>query len=91
MASKQVIGNPTPRVEGELKVSGDAKYTVDVTVPGMLWGKLLRSPIASGRIKSIDTSKAAALPGVHAVVTGQECTGPKDRSALVRHADFGGR
>ena len=75
MASKQVIGNPTPRVEGELKVSGDAKYTVDVTVPGMLWGKLLRSPIASGRIKSIDTSKAAALPGVHAVVTGQECTG----------------
>ena len=75
MASKQVIGNPTPRVEGELKVSGDAKYTVDVTVPGMLWGKLLRSPIASGRIKSIDASKAAALPGVHAVVTGQECTG----------------
>jgi len=76
-STKQVVGNPTPRVEGELKVSGAAKYAVDVVLPGMLWGKLLRSPIASGRIKSIDTSKAAALPGVHAVVTGQDCTGLK--------------
>jgi len=76
-SSKQVVGNPTPRVEGELKVSGEAKYAVDVTLPGMLWGKLLRSPIASGRIKSIDTSKSAALPGVHAVITGEDCTGLK--------------
>src|SRR5687768_3833 len=74
-ASKQVVGNPTPRVEGELKVSGKAKYAVDVTLPGMLWGKLYRSPIASGKIKRIDVSKAAALPGVHAVVTGEDCTG----------------
>ena len=51
-SSKQVVGNPTPRVEGELKVSGAAKYAVDITVPGMLWGKLLRSPIASGRSKA---------------------------------------
>jgi CO/xanthine dehydrogenase Mo-binding subunit len=76
-SSKQVVGNPTPRVEGELKVSGEAKYAVDVTLPGMLWGKLLRSPIASGRIKRIDASKALALPGVHAVVTGEDCTGLK--------------
>src|ERR687897_3603104 len=74
-ASKQVVGNPTPRVEGELKVSGKAQYAVDVTLPGMLWGKLYRSPIASGRIKRIDVSKAEALPGVHAVVTGKECAG----------------
>ena len=74
-ASKQVVGNPTPRVEGELKVSGKAKYAVDVTLPGMLWGKIYRSPIASGKIKKIDVSKAAALPGVHAVVTGEDCTG----------------
>ncbi len=74
-SSKQVVGNPTPRVEGELKVSGEAKYAVDITRPGMLWGKLLRSPIASGRIKRIDVSKALALPGVHAVVTGEDCTG----------------
>jgi CO/xanthine dehydrogenase Mo-binding subunit len=76
-SSKQVVGNPTPRVEGELKVSGHAKYAVDITLPGMLWGKLLRSPIASAKIKRIDTSKAAELPGVHAVVTGQDCTGLK--------------
>jgi CO/xanthine dehydrogenase Mo-binding subunit len=74
-ASKQVVGNPTPRVEGELKVSGKAKYAVDVTLPGMLWGKIYRSPIASGKIKRIDVSKAKALPGVHAVVTGEDCTG----------------
>jgi hypothetical protein len=43
----------------------------------MLWGKLLRSPIASGKIKRIDVGKALALRGVHAVVTGQECTGLK--------------
>lgn len=76
-SSKQVVGNPTPRVEGELKVSGQAKYAVDITVPGMLWGKLLRSPIASGKIKSIDASHAEALPGVHAVITGQDCAGLK--------------
>jgi CO/xanthine dehydrogenase Mo-binding subunit len=76
-SSKQVVGNPTPRIEGELKVSGEAKYAVDITRPGMLWGKLLRSPIASGRIKRIDASKALALPGVHAVVTGEDCSGLK--------------
>src|SRR5690349_17905804 len=74
-SSKQVVGNPTPRVEGELKVSGEARYAVDITLPGMLWGKLLRSPIASGKIKRIDTQKAHALAGVHAVITGEDCTG----------------
>ncbi len=76
-SAKQVVGNPTPRVEGELKVSGKAVYAVDVTLPGMCWGKLLRSPIAYGKIKRIDTSKAAALPGVRAIVTGEDCTGLK--------------
>src|SRR6185369_14951208 len=76
-SSKQVVGNPTPRVEGELKVSGAARYAVDITLPGMLWGKLLRSPIASGKIKRIDSQKAQALAGVHAVITGADCTGLK--------------
>jgi hypothetical protein len=40
-SSKQVVGNPTTRVEGKLKVSGEAKCAVDVTVPGTLWGKLV--------------------------------------------------
>ncbi|HJX10995.1 MAG TPA: molybdopterin cofactor-binding domain-containing protein, partial [Candidatus Binatia bacterium] len=76
-SAKQVVGNPTPRVDGELKVSGKAVYAADVTLPGMLWGKLLRSPIASGKIKRIDARKALALRGVHAVVTGEDCTGLK--------------
>ncbi len=76
-SAKQVVGNPTPRVEGELKVSGKAVYAADVTLPGMLWGKLVRSPIASGKIKRIDASKALALRGVHAVVSGEDCTGLK--------------
>src|SRR6185436_19579028 len=46
-----------------------AAFGADMTMPGMLWGKILRSPHAHARIKSIDTSKAQALPGVRAVVT----------------------
>ena len=77
MSQKKVVGNPTPRVEGEHKVTGKAIYAVDVTLPGMLWGKVLRSPIAYGRIKRIDASRALQLPGVHAVVTGEDVTGLK--------------
>jgi CO/xanthine dehydrogenase Mo-binding subunit len=77
MARKKVVGNPTPRVEGEDKVTGKAIYAVDVTLPGMLWGKVLRSPIPYGRIKRIDASRALQLLGVKAVVTGEEVTGLK--------------
>ena len=71
MGRKKVVGNPTPRVEGEYKVSGKAVYAVDVVLPGMLWGKILRSPIPYGRIKRIDTSRALNVRGVRAVVTGE--------------------
>jgi len=77
MAIKKVVGIPTPRVEGKDKVTGRAKYTVDVTLPGMLWGKVLRSLIPSGRIKRIDLSRALHLPGVKTVVTGEDVTGLK--------------
>jgi len=77
MAQKKVVGNATPRVEGESKVTGKAVYATDVTLPGMLWGKVLRSPIAFGRIKKIDASRARQLPGVHAVLTGEDVTGLK--------------
>lgn len=75
MADKQVVGVSTPRIDGELKVSGEAKYAVDITVPGMLWGKILRSPISYGRIKSIDTSKAMKVPGVVGILTGKDVSG----------------
>ena len=77
MATRKVVGNPTPRVEGEDKVTGKAVYAVDVTLPGMLWGRVLRSPIPSGRIKRIDVSRARELPGVKAIVTGEDVTGLK--------------
>lgn len=71
----QVVGKPTPRVEGVLKVTGQAQYSADLNLPGGLWGRCLRSPIAYGRIKKIDTSKAEQVPGVKAVITGQDVTG----------------
>lgn len=77
MAVKKFIGNPTPRIEGEDKVTGKGIYAVDVVLPGMLWGKILRSPIPYGRIKRIDASQALQLPGVEAVVTGQDVAGLK--------------
>src|SRR5499426_1865499 len=71
----RVVGRPTPRVEGELKVTGKALYSADLNLPDTLWGKVLRSPIPYGRIKSIDVSKAWQVPGVKAVITGQDVTG----------------
>jgi len=75
MASRKVVGNPTHRIEGIEKVTGQAIYTVDVTLPGMLWGKTLRSPIPYGRIRRIDTSRAREVAGVRAVVTGEDVAG----------------
>ncbi len=71
MAEFAVIGKPLPRVDAVEKVTGAAKYAADINLPGMLWGKFLRSPYAHARIKRIDTSKAEKLPGVRAVITGQ--------------------
>ena len=71
----QVVGKSTPRVEGELKVTGKALYSADVQLPDALWGKCLRSPIPYGRIKKIDYRKALQLPGVKAVITGQDVAG----------------
>ena len=70
-----VVGRPTPRVEGELKVTGKAQYSADLKLPNMLWGRCLRSPISYGRIKSIDISKALKVPGVKAVITGKDVPG----------------
>lgn len=68
----QVIGKPLRKVDGLAKATGQALYTDDITLPGMLHAKTLRSPHAHARIISIDTRRAAALPGVHAVITGSD-------------------
>lgn len=74
-SNKKIIGTATTRSEGRQKVSGTAVYAADVVLPSMLWAKALRSPIPYGRIKRIDTNKASALPGVHAIVTGADVKG----------------
>ena len=63
------IGQNTIRPDGAPKVTGSAAFAADTNMPGMIWGSVLRSPHAHARIKSIDTSKAEAHPGVKAVVT----------------------
>jgi CO/xanthine dehydrogenase Mo-binding subunit len=63
------VGTRPIRPDGVPKVTGRAMYGADLAMPGMLVGKILRSPHAHARIRGIDTSKAAALPGVKAVVT----------------------
>ena len=71
-ATRSAIGQSITRGEGPDKVTGKSVYAADVSLPGMLWGKILRSPYPYARIISIDTTQALALPGVHAVVTGDD-------------------
>src|ERR1700678_3596116 len=63
------VGTRPIRPDGVPKVTGKALYGADYRLPGMLYGRILRSPHAHALIKSIDTSKAEALPGVKAVIT----------------------
>ncbi|MGH7929352.1 MAG: xanthine dehydrogenase family protein molybdopterin-binding subunit, partial [Candidatus Binatia bacterium] len=67
-----VVGHAQPRSDGEEKVTGKAVYTVDVELPGMAHGKILRSPFAHARISRVDATKAEMLPGVFAVITRED-------------------
>ncbi|MCI4331735.1 MAG: xanthine dehydrogenase family protein molybdopterin-binding subunit [Thermoplasmata archaeon] len=68
----RLLGGRIPYVEGPLKVSGRAEYTDDIKRSGMLVGRLLRSPHAHARIRSVDVEAARRLPGVFAVLTGEK-------------------
>ena len=70
--SFRVVGTRPPRYDGADKVTGRALYGPDISLPGLLHGKVLRSPHAHARILSIDTHRAEELPGVHGVVTAQD-------------------
>ena len=80
----KVIGSRPIRHDGVDKVTGRARYGADINLPGALHGKILRSPHGHARIRSIDTSRAEALPDVKAVVTGADV--PIARDMLI---DFG--
>src|SRR5919107_1538532 len=66
------VGRSVPRLESWLKVTGRAEYVHNLRLPGMLYGKIFRSSVAHGRIRSLDTSAARAVAGVHSVVTAEE-------------------
>ncbi len=65
----KAVGARLPRYDGLQHVTGSTRYVDDVRVPGTLWAKAIRSPHHAAAIRSIDTSAAEALPGVHAVIT----------------------
>lgn len=71
------IGKSVPRVDACAKATGEAVFTADLNFPRMLVAKILRSPYPHARIVNIDPSRAKALKGVHAVVTGQDTVGEK--------------
>lgn len=75
----KVIGTRPVRHDGVDKVTGRAKYGADIHPTGLLYGVVLRSPHAHAKIKSIDVSKALALPGVRAIVTHKDLREPGDR------------
>ncbi len=77
MSEFAYIGKKMPRVDSRAKVTGEAKFAADLNFPRTLVGKILRSPFAHARILNIDSSKARRLPGVKAVVTGQDTYGVK--------------
>jgi len=68
----RVVGRPHRKVDGLAKATGQAVYADDIQLPGMLHAKTLRSPHAHALIRRIDTARALALPGVHAVITGAD-------------------
>jgi 4-hydroxybenzoyl-CoA reductase subunit alpha len=70
------IGGHVPMVDGPDKVSGRARYTADFIAPGMLAGRIYRSPYAHAEIVEVDVSEAAKVPGVVAIVTGADCDKP---------------
>jgi 4-hydroxybenzoyl-CoA reductase subunit alpha len=71
-----IIGKPIAMVDAAGKTTGAGKYTDDLSVPGMLVGRILHSPFPHARIKRIDTSRAEALEGVIAVVIGKDAPNP---------------
>jgi CO/xanthine dehydrogenase Mo-binding subunit len=65
----KAVGASLPRYDGVAHVTGRSRFVDDVSVPGMLWAKALRSPLPSARILRLDTTRAEAMPGVRAVIT----------------------
>ncbi len=68
----RIIGHSLPRIDAVQKVTGQTVYGTDLQIPGMLYGKILRSQVSHARLKNINTSAALALPGVRTILTGRD-------------------
>ena len=75
MGDYSVVGKSVERTDGRVKVTGRARFAGDLVAPGMLHGKILRSPVAHAKILNIDTSRAERFPGVMGVITGKDFPG----------------
>lgn len=75
MSDHHIVGQSLPRLDARAKVTGEYVYGMDFTLPGVLHGKVVRSPYPHARILDIDTRKAEALLGVRAIITGQDLPG----------------
>jgi xanthine dehydrogenase YagR molybdenum-binding subunit len=81
---REVVGRDALRKDARERILGQARYTADVQLPGMLHAAILRSPFAHARVKRIDVTSAAAMPGVHAAI------GPGDVKGLEEEAGYNG-
>jgi carbon-monoxide dehydrogenase large subunit len=82
MVEFSVVGKSVPRVDAWEKVTGKARYSADLRLPGMLYAKILRSPYPHARILRVDTTKGKEMPGVRAFVTGKDV--PEERVGYIR-------
>ncbi len=82
---REIVGRPATRVTGPMRARGEARYTADIRLPGMLHAAVLRSPHAYARVKSISFDKALAAPGVRAAI------GPGEANMLTDEPGFQGQ
>ena len=82
MADQKLIGQNYTTPDLVAKVTGKAKYAEDFRADGMLWAKLLLSPMPHARVLSIDTSEAMKMPGVKAIITVEDLPSPVAGASL---------
>lgn len=85
--TESLIGKSTLRTDAIEKAAGVTAFSDDINMPGALWGGVLRSPVASARIKKLETALARRLPGVHAVLTAADIPGTNLRGNLLGARD----
>ena len=86
-----MVGHDAVRQDARQRVRGEARYTADIQLPGMLHAAVLRSPHAHARVKQIDLTRALAMPGVHGAIGPGEAKGLEEEAGLLRCRSCGGR